>query len=348
LAEAARLLAGDDEAAALTPLANALGLAREHGLRHVIGLQAPVLSSLCALAMRRGIEPECARSLVRTGRLVPATPALRLKHWPWRFRIHALGEFGLQRSEEVVEFSVKGPGRPVELLKVMVALGGSHVRVDQLADALWPHVDADYAYKSFTATLHRLRRIFEDDDAVLLRDGRLSLNRSLIWLDTWALDDLVGEFEARLRESGGGVTDTTARAFVDEVLDLYRGPFLADEIEQMAYVARREQIRSRLVRHVSRFARSLEETGQAEAAVDCYLRFIDADELCEAFYRNLMACQRCQGDVAAALATYERLRTVLAARLKTLPSAETQALYVDLRRPLGITEARSAEGIGPI
>jgi ATP/maltotriose-dependent transcriptional regulator MalT/DNA-binding SARP family transcriptional activator len=334
LTEAALALAGDDEAAALGPLARGLGLARAHAMRHVIGVDAARVSALCALAVQRGIEPELVRALVRAGRLAPTAAAMRLKQWPWRYRIHALGGFGLQRGDEAVAFSAKGPGRPVELLKVLVALGGTQVRADQLADALWPNVDADYAYKSFTATLHRLRRIFEDDDAVLLRDGRVSLNKALVWLDTWALEDLVGEFEASARKSAEGAAALAASAFIDEVLALYRGPFLADDVDQMAYVARREQLRVRLVRHVGRLARGLEDAGRVEAAIDCHLRFIDADELCEALHRQLMACQQRQGDVAGALAGYERLRTVLAARLKTLPSPETQAAYAELRTPL--------------
>ena len=74
------------------------------------------------------------------------------------------------------------------------------MRADALADALWPHVDADYAHKSFTATLHRLRRILGEDDALRLRDGRLSLNPALFWLDSWALDQLLGAIEELVRD----------------------------------------------------------------------------------------------------------------------------------------------------
>jgi DNA-binding SARP family transcriptional activator len=67
-----------------------------------------------------------------------------------------------------------------------------------------------------------------------------------------------------------------------------------------------------------------------EAAIDCYLRCIDADGLYEGFYRNLMQCYQRRGDRAEALATYERLRTALSTRLKVMPSAETQAVYATL------------------
>ena len=116
----------------------------------------------------------------------------------------------------------------------------------------------------------------------------------------------------------------------EELLALYRGSFLADESEQPAYIACREQLRARLLRCLTRSARRWEEAGQAETAADCYLRCIEADPLFEGPYRNLMMCYQRSGDTVEARATYERLRTLLSARLKSAPSAETQAVFAAL------------------
>jgi len=234
------------------------------------------------------------------------------------------------RESAPVEFSSKGPGRPMELLKVLVALGGQNVRSDQLADALWPRVDADYAHKSFTTTLHRLRRIFEDEEALTLRDTRLSLDPRLVWVDTWALDQLLAELDGALRDPRPRAVGPVLGALAEEALALYRGPFLPDESEQPSFIACREQIRGKLLRCLTRVARWWEDNGMPEAAIDCYLRCIDADGLCEAFYRNLMLCYQRRGERAEALSTYERLRTVLSARLKIMPSPDTQAVYAAL------------------
>jgi DNA-binding SARP family transcriptional activator len=212
-----------------------------------------------------------------------------------------------------------------------VALGGENVRVDHLADALWPHMDADYAHKSFTATLHRLRRMLEDDDALLHRDGRLSLNPGLVWVDTWALDDVLEALDAALRAPGQHANDAATRALVEEALALYRGPFLPDETEQPGYIACRDQLRARLLRPLARIAREWEAAGKADTAIDCYLRCIDADELWEACYRHLMLCYQRAGNPIAALETYERLRTTLAARLKTEPATETRVIHAGLK-----------------
>lgn len=341
LAEAATAHEAGDSAAAVAPLRAALALAREHGFRHVVALHSPRVAELCALALVNGIEPEYAHALIRAEHLPPPAAAMRLRQWPWPFRIDMLGGFRLLRDGVLIEFSGKGPGRPVELLKVLVALGGQNVRCDQIADALWPHVDADYAHKSFTTTLHRLRRIFDAEDALLVREARLSLNPALFWVDAWAVDHLIAEFDAVMRDPNAQTAGPALRTLTEELLTLYRGPFLPDESEQPSYIACREQIRSRLLRCLTRVGRSWEEAGQPEAAADCYLRCIDADELCEPIYRNLMLCYQRQGESAQALATYERLRTVLAARLKIAPAPETQAIYSSLLPPGNPGEAPS-------
>jgi len=157
-----------------------------------------------------------------------------------------------------------------------------------------------------------------------------------VWVDTWALDQLLPELDGALREPRARA-EPVLHALTEEALALYRGPFLPDESEQPSYIAYREQMRGKLLRCLTRVARWWEDNGTPEAAIDCYLRCIDADGLCEAFYRNLMLCYQRRGERAEALATYERLRTALAARLKSMPSAETQAVYASLVSQQGVS-----------
>ena len=332
LAAAEAALATGEEAAALAAVKSAFALGREHGYRHAPWWRSRPVADLCVLAMRHGVEPEYARALARERNLVPQAPPLRIRDWPWPFRIRTLGGFQLLRGTALVEFGGKGPRRPLELLKVLIALGGESVRADQLADALWPHVEADFAHKSFTAALHRLRRLFGDEDALTLRDGRLSLNPALVWLDTWALEQALDELDEALRLPNPERAAVPS-ALAGEALALYRGPFLPDESEQPAYIASREQARARLLRSLSRLARQREEAGEGHTAAECYLQLIEADDLFEPPYRYLMQClQRC-GEASEARSAYERLRTVLATKLKVMPSAETQAVYASLGAP---------------
>jgi DNA-binding SARP family transcriptional activator len=327
-AEVARAVQGTD--AALATLHTAFHLGREHGFLQVPRWRPQAFAEQCVAALEADIEPDFARALVRAGRLVPRVPPLRVARWPWPYRILTFGGFQLLRGDTTVEFSGKGPGRPLELLKVLVALGRHNVRVDQLADALWPHMEADYAHKSFTAALHRLRRMLDDDEAVVLRDGRLSLNKALVWVDTWAIEQLFDEFDATLRVAARGTAGDVLKDFVEQALRLYRGPFLPDESEQPAYIACREQVRARLLRFLAHLSRGWEAAGSPALAAEGYLRCIDVDELCEPLYRQLMLCFQRGSAPREAIATYERLRSVLSMRMKTMPSPETQALYASL------------------
>lgn len=333
LAAAGAGLALHDEAAGLGALRAGFALGRECGLQHAPWWRSREVADLCALALRHGIEPDFARGLVRARRLVPRVPPLRVRDWPWPFRVRTLGGFQLLRESEPVEFLGKGPGRPLELLKVLIALGGEGVRADQLADALWPHVEADFAHKSFTATLHRLRRLFGDDDALILRDARLGLNPALVCVDSWALEQGLAELEEALRAPDPQRVAPVLGRLAAEALSLYAGPFLPDESEQPSYIACREQVRARLLRCVSRVARQREDAGENEAAADCYLRLIEADDLFEAPYRHLMLCYQRGGQPGEARAAYERLRTVLSTKLRVMPSPESQAVYTGLGAP---------------
>ncbi len=268
LAAAGTAIQGGDEQAALDMLKATLAAGRGLGLRYIPALRPQVLAEICALALRHGIEPEFVRAMVRARNLPPPPSALRVKQWPRPFVVSTLGGFTLARESAPIEFSSKGPGRPLELLKVLVAMGGQNVRSEQLADALWPRVDADYAHKSFTTTLHRLRRIFDDDEAIVLRDTRLSLDPRRVWLDTWALDHLLAELDGALRDPRSA--GPALRALVDEALTLYRGPFLPDESEQPSYIACREQVASETAARPHAGRALVGGNGKPEVAADCY------------------------------------------------------------------------------
>ena len=330
LAAGAAALAAGDRRGAVEHIHEAFRRGREHGFRQPLGWRPRALAELCVLALEEDVETDFACALVREGRLAPGAPPLGVKRWPWSFRIIAFGAFRCLHEEVPIELSAKGPGRPMELLKVLLALGGKNVRADQLADALWPNVEADYAYKSFTATLHRLRRML-DEEALILRDGRLSLNDERVWVDTWALERLLDDFDAALHGAEACADEALRRDFAERALDLYRGPFLSDESEQPAYIASREQFRARLLRLLVRIVRGWEEAGAPRTAVEYLLRFVESDELYEPLHRQLMLCYQRSGAPVEAVGAYERLRTLLAARLKSMPSAETQALYASLK-----------------
>ncbi|MDX1430939.1 MAG: BTAD domain-containing putative transcriptional regulator [Gammaproteobacteria bacterium] len=325
---AARIaLDGDRHESAVEALEAALAIGRSRGFTRTFWWSPRRLAELCVLALSHGIEENYVRHLIRSHRLDPGEAATDLSSWPWHFQIHTLGRFRLFKEGSVHALAGKASRRPIALLKLLVALGGRDVRVDHLTDMLWPNVDGDYAYGSFTSTLHRLRRSLELEDALVLQDGRLSLNSRYFWVDVWALEKVFIDADQQMSLSVGFRSMTES---AERMLGLYKGAFLEDESESTAYIALREHLRGKVLRLLGKIDRNAKTPSQLEAATGYYERAIDADPVCEGLYRNLMILYDALDRRADALNVFHRCRTVLTTTLRASPSLETVALYEKL------------------
>ena len=83
------------------------------------------------------------------------------------------------------------------MLKVLIALGGRDVGVEQITDALWPDSEGDKTRNAFEITLHRLRKLVAADNIVLVKDGRVSLDPRYCWVDVWAFERMLESFELK-------------------------------------------------------------------------------------------------------------------------------------------------------
>ncbi|NIQ59614.1 MAG: hypothetical protein GWN71_41670, partial [Gammaproteobacteria bacterium] len=86
-----------------------------------------------------------------------------------------LGGFKLSIGREPLPVGPRSRQKPLELLKLLVALGGESVPAEALVEALWPDLDGDRAADAFKTTLKRLRQLV-GFDAVTRQAGRLSLH----------------------------------------------------------------------------------------------------------------------------------------------------------------------------
>jgi DNA-binding SARP family transcriptional activator len=146
----------------------------------------------------------------------------------------------------------KAQRRPLELLKLLIACGGEQVPESRVTDALWPRIDGDSAHRSFTSALHRLRKLLGEDRAVVLHEGRLTLDRRYFWVDAWQFEALAEEIEAA--GDAGAAAELGKR-----MLALYRGPFMAGEDDAAWLIAPRERLRTRLERALRRMPQDLRE-----------------------------------------------------------------------------------------
>jgi DNA-binding SARP family transcriptional activator len=291
-----------------------------------------MLARLCGLALEAGVEQDFVRRLIDARTLELDSAISGLLQWPWPLRVYTLGRFGVMKEGGWISFSGKAQRRPLDLLKVIVACGGREVTEERVIEALWPRIDGDSAHRSFTITLHRLRKLLGIERAVQLSDGKLSLDGRLVWVDAWAFEQVTARIQRALHpELGAAPVDRASLMGLSKrLVEHYAGPFLGSEPEQAWLLPLRDRLRQRFMRAVADVARDWETAGSAALSIEIMERAIELDHASEGTYRFLMECYMRLGRRAEAVDTYSRCRRMLAAVLNVAPSRETTALFQTL------------------
>ena len=207
------------------------------------------VARLFVRALETGVEPDWVRAAIRR-RDLPAPPRAP-ESWPWAVRVRALGSF------EVTTASGRGAGgsgdvrkaasKPLDLLRLLAAHGHEAIRVDRIAETLWPGDGREGRQKAFDVTVARLRRLLDCDQAVIVYDHRVRLNGECVWSDVQALSDRLAQGEAALEGSAA------ASSACEAALALYRGACLADSAHDWARAAAvpvRERVAAALLREM--------------------------------------------------------------------------------------------------
>jgi LuxR family maltose regulon positive regulatory protein len=311
----------------LTALRRAFALGRAHGYDFgpLLYCCGDTMSRLAALALEHDIDAPFAVDIVRRHAL-PAPPNTS-ERWPWPVRIHTLGRFRLERGGEPPPLARKESRKPLELLKLAIALGGTAVAVDRLATLLWPDAEGDAARNSFDNALHRLRKLLGGDRHLPLRSGALSVDAATCWTDVAALDACFAQADAL----AGGHDAGKLAAIAERALALYQGAFLAGEDEHAEVLVARNRIQSRFVRAMGAIGARLESGACWAQAALVYRRVVEQEPLAEDTYRRLIRCLLQLGQRAEAYEVYRRCRQQLSVVLGIRPAAETETLVATLR-----------------
>jgi LuxR family transcriptional regulator, maltose regulon positive regulatory protein len=306
----------EDEAAQV--LAKALRLVAASGALGYLSWSGPDLPWLLGFALERGIEAPTAIRIIRHFD-VPGPPGVI--DWPWPVRIRALGALQLDvGSAEGRPARKKPPHRLLDLLKALVCLG-PQVTASQVAEALWPDADGDQANGNLSASVHRLRKLLGRDDAILHRDGRLSLNPRVCWIDATTFEHLAGAISSPESLLDGDDLRKAERAF-----SLYVGQLFTGESRSWMTTPR-ERLRGRFLRLAFALGSTYETDCQTDKALAIYERVVEVEPASEPTYRRLMYCLGRSGRVAEARDVYQRCRRVLSSTLSATPSAETVAVF---------------------
>jgi len=285
---------------------------------------------ICADALAHDIDPPLVRMLVDGYPLtapVPAPPA-----WPWTIEIRMLGRFGVRVSGRTIEFNHKTPYRPLALLKAIVALGSTNVPREQLIDALWPDDDGDAAVRNFDVAIHRLRKILQEPNVVVVESGRVSLDPRRVRVDVQTFLELAMSVDAA-RDRG---TPLDAVDEAERALSEFSGGFLPTDSGEPWAIPMRERIQGRHAEIVEAIASAFATRSQWQDALRWYRRGVEADPLVESFHQGLMRCHIGLGNYIEGMTAFTRLRAILEASLRVSPSPRTEALYRELKARVGI------------
>jgi two-component SAPR family response regulator len=229
------------------------------------------------------------------------------------------------------EFGRKFPKRPLELLKAIIAQGGREISISRLTVLLWPDVDGDKATRSFNTTLHRLRKILDDDRVLMLRDGKLSLDARYCWVDVWAFERLLNGSRRLLRNTADVNQVDLLERMTKNLLALYQDHFLVREDVTNWSVSMRERLRHKFIHHLVEIGSFWERRGDWEQAIECYRKGIDVDDLVEVFYQRLMTCYLQTDRLSEGMSIYRRCRRILSIILSLQPEPETESRYLSLK-----------------
>jgi len=328
LTEAEFALQAGDEAMCQNALQQGLSIARRQHIRNHRWWRSDQMARLYARALDTDIETEYVLGMIRQFALQPPEEARESESWPFPFKVYTLGRFALVKEDQSLTVSGKAQSKPLELLKALIALGGRQVGAAHLSEILWPDAEGDSAQRAFDTTLHRLRRLFGNDQALQLSDSKLSLSPALCWVDCWAFERLMGHLDLLLKQPAADHSHFERIAqMVKKLFALHHGTFLGREQVDSWAIAPRERLDQRYLVLLGALGRYWESNSQWERAVETYQKAIDVQIQSEEYYQRLMQAYVHLGRTTEAVAVYQRCRETLLATTGRSPSLATEELH---------------------
>jgi DNA-binding SARP family transcriptional activator len=234
--------------------------------------------------------------------------------------LRLVGEFAVGRGNRRWATTEVGSRKARTLLAMLAVERGRLVTVDRAVEALWTTAPPRRPAANVATLVSRLRGTL-GSDAIVGRRNVYRLGR-VISVDLFEAAELVAEAEARLAGEPAVAVAAARRA-----LDVLAGGEVLPEqpdADWAEYARKVHADQLRRARHV--VAEGALRTGDLPAALAAAEAAVAADAIDEVAYRALMRARDAAGEQPRALAAYEQLRAVLAARLGTDPARSTRAL----------------------
>jgi DNA-binding SARP family transcriptional activator len=269
-------------------------------------------------------EPEGAVEAVSSSEVAP----------PWgdaRCVVRLLGMFEFSIDGVAVTEWAGARGRSV--LKYLLVHRERPVRKETLMETFWPGADPDASRNRLNVALSSLRRslrpVIGDMPVVLHHEGTYRLNPALgLWIDVEAFEHRAA-VGIKLHRAGD---ITAASGALRDAVDLYRGSFVDDDLFEEWMSPPRERLRVLFLDLLDRLGDIAFTQGNYDMCIDVGRKILADDSCREDTHRRLMRCYGRQGRPHLALRQYHSCVSSLRSELAVDPSAETVALYEDIRQ----------------
>jgi len=306
-------------------MARAMEISKEnnHIMTPWCGWRLPIMRSIYTEALNQNIETDYVSFLIRQRKIPPPTDTAVPDNWPFPIKIYTLGRFSLLIDGEAQALTAQSAQKPMELLKCLIAMGARQVSQEKITEFLWPDAEGDSARRNFDTTLFRLRKLLKHDQALVLKEGLLSLNSSYVWVDHWTLEILLSQLDKFKKR----VDHSEILSLQEKLVELYKGDFLSTEADRSWSIVLKERLRDRMLKCLLQIGDVWQQQKQFSEAEVCYEKGLALDPLHEPYYQQLIQLYISQNKNAQATAIYEKCRKIFSTKLGVMPSEQTMQLY---------------------
>jgi LuxR family transcriptional regulator, maltose regulon positive regulatory protein len=312
-----------------------LRLIREHEYnflflsKTLLGPPEPrVLVPLLLLAKEWSIQGDFSSHLLNLLGLEQAE-----SHPGYQLRVHSLGAFQIWRGDYMVESKDWQRKKARQLFQLLLTFWRTQLHREQIAEMLWPDLDAQSAQRDFKIAYNALCNVLEPNrhrnqpSSFISREGsRYGIRPGAdLWFDVSDFDTLSAAADRLL------LTDPlAAQAMYSQALALYQGDYLQEFPYEEWAQQERMRLLNRYLRTAERLARSLIKEKKWEEVEEVCQKLLERDAYWEPAYQMLIETYIQLGNKVQALRTFRHCEEVLSAGLNVSPSEETRALLRDI------------------
>ncbi|MDH5694132.1 MAG: winged helix-turn-helix domain-containing protein, partial [Gammaproteobacteria bacterium] len=185
-------------------------------------LKPETLSELCHQAIIQGASKNFVFQLVQKRKLSPPVQFKHSEHWPWSIKISTLGRFEVYIDQGTELVDTKKNRKPLQIIEAIIAYRSDVCPRKHVVDLLWPEKSDKAADHALDTAIYRLRKVLKSDDAVVVNKGNISINRSLVWVDCYALDD-IGKLVDNVTNTKRQLDIPILTQYYFDLRQLYRG-----------------------------------------------------------------------------------------------------------------------------